>query len=834
MKNKKFKSLQTKIVSITLAVGIMSILIAMAFVYFIGNRTIERIIGANFKELAFETSERADSYIEHHLEESRFLAMSSEILSILREREKLYSKRDPFEIQYEVEKIEERWENILPSEPVLANILNNKATDFLRKFNVKDWEEEPVHYMLLITDSRGVAVASVNKPEKYLYSKEDWWKKAYNSDRRVYIPDITFNKSINGFSFDIITPISDNGKIIGIILMVHEVKRFFKTVTSVKVGETDHTMLVSSDGVVQFCPILPIKSHSLTEELTKVVFKDKPGWVTTYADLHHYGERSLVGHSPVSLSLSLGKPNFGGNKWYIISSQDPEETYAPIHTLINWVAVLGVLSVGLLCFLEISALRKIIRPIKMLKEGAELIGEGNLTHRLEIDSRDEVEEVAVKFNEMAAKLKSSYDALEQKSHEVSETNKDLAILYDTTSTMSQSLQINDILGEVLNKILQSMGWDIALIYLLDGDSEKLLLSSQGGLKVEIAEKDTTVSINTLPYSQVVQKGESFVSENIVTDNRLEQTWDFAEKFEALACVPLMSKNVVLGALTIFCADSKNFTKKSINLLESIGNQLGMNIENARLYDETKRLNQMKSEFVFHVSHELRTPLASIKSAAEALLFYEQDDKKLQNEFLEAITSETSRLTKLINEILNLSRIESGQIKWNFESVNIEEIIVNTIQVVKALARFKKVKLKTSIPENLPTIKGDKDKLLEVMNNLLDNALKFTDKGDITVGVEPTESNMLRVYVADTGRGIPEDDKEKIFEPFYQSGNMLKDKPRGTGLGLNICKKIIERHTGEIWVESELGKGSTIFFTLPISEENYINGSINKGVKSTVD
>jgi methyl-accepting chemotaxis protein len=405
MKKKKFKSLQTKIVSLTLSVGILSILIAMAFVYLIGNRAIEKIIGANFKELAFETSERADSYIEHHLEESRFLAMGSEILSILREREKLYSKKYPLEVQQEIDKIDKSWENIQLSEPVLTNILNNKASDFLRKFNVEDLEEEPIHYRLLITDSKGVVVASINKPDKYLYSKEDGWKKTYNNDGRKYIPDLTFNKSINGFSFDIITPIQDNGITIGIILMSHEVERFFKTVTSVKVGETDHTMLVSSDGIVQFCPILPVKSHSLTEELIKIILKDKAGWAATDADVHHFGKRSIVGYSPVSLSLSLGKPNFGGNKWYIITSQDPKETYAPIHTLLNWVAVLGVLAVGLLCFLEISALKKIVRPIKMLKEGARLIGEGNLTHRLEIDSKDEVEEVAVQFNEMAAKLK---------------------------------------------------------------------------------------------------------------------------------------------------------------------------------------------------------------------------------------------------------------------------------------------------------------------------------------------------------------------------------------------------------------------------------------------
>ncbi|MFQ5901949.1 MAG: sensor histidine kinase, partial [Thermodesulfobacteriota bacterium] len=252
-----------------------------------------------------------------------------------------------------------------------------------------------------------------------------------------------------------------------------------------------------------------------------------------------------------------------------------------------------------------------------------------------------------------------------------------------------------------------------------------------------------------------------------------------------------------------------------------GNQLGITIENAQLFSETERFAKMKSEFVSHVSHELRTPLSSIKSAAEILLNYGEDDKKIHEEFLTVINSETDRLTRLINETLDLSKIEAEQIKWRFETIDFKEIIMESIKVVKAMARIKDVALRTSISKNLPPITGDRDRLLAVMANLLDNALKFTSEGAITVGAEPTEDSKIKVYVADTGRGILQEESKKIFEPFYQSSNILQDKPRGTGLGLAICQRVIEKHSGEIWVDSEVGKGSTFIFTLP---------TVNTGVK----
>lgn len=813
------KSLRKRMVFSFLVIGIVTVIMVMSLVYFIGHREIERVIGANFKELALETSARVDNYIEHHIEESRFLAMSSQIKSHVKERNDLYAGRDPSEVQNEIERIDASWET-KPDNQILTNVINNKASKFMTEFVHADVEEEGeiVHSNILITDKKGVVVAALNMPDRFYYGGEKWWKHTYNDgDGQIFISDINLDSRKKVHTFDIGTPIIDQGETIGTIYMIHKVEDFFKSVTAVKVGKTDHTMLASSDGVLLFCPIFPIKTHTLKKELRDAIFKNEAGWSTTNADIHFSG-RSINGFAPVKMSLTSGARNFGGKKWYVFTSQNPSETYAPINTLLKWIAASGILSILLLYLMAMYASRKILRPIRMLHDGAELIGKGDLNQRLDIKSGDEIEELADQFNDMAEKLKFSYTGLEQKvkerTEELEKTNNDLAILFDITATVSKSLDMDEILSEVLKKILSAIGGGAGFICFLDDESEKLLMVSHEGLTPELVKKNKSIELETYPYCKVVQDGQPYISEDLSIDKKYKRGF-ITEKYSSLACIPLRSKNEVLGSFTLYSTESGIFSKVA-NLLESIGNQLGISIENAKLFSEVEKFSRMKSEFVSHVSHELRTPLSSVKSAVEILLDYGEKDEKVRREFLNVINSEADRLTRLVNDTLDLTKIESGRVKWNFEPLGIGDIITSAVKVVGATGKLKNISLKTNITKDIPTIIGDHDKLFAVMTNLLNNAMKFTVKGEISVGVE-LMGDVVRVYVADTGKGIPKSDMKKIFEPFYQSSNDEEGKPRGTGLGLSICNGIIEKHQGKIWVESKLRKGSIFYFTLPIAQ-----------------
>jgi len=235
-------------------------------------------------------------------------------------------------------------------------------------------------------------------------------------------------------------------------------------------------------------------------------------------------------------------------------------------------------------------------------------------------------------------------------------------------------------------------------------------------------------------------------------------------------------------------------------------------------DNLERVNQIQLDFLSNVSHELRTPLTSIKSLCEILLMFGDDDAETRQEFLQNINEECDRLLRLINNILDFSKLESGKMEWHAESVDMGEVISTATNVMLGMAQAKGLALESEVPEDLPYLNADRDKLVQVVTNLIGNAIKFTDEGEISIGFECSNGELL-TYVSDTGIGIADENHELVFEKFKQVGDILTDKPSGTGLGLSICREIINHHEGRIWVESELGKGSTFYFTLPLNSQD---------------
>ena len=241
----------------------------------------------------------------------------------------------------------------------------------------------------------------------------------------------------------------------------------------------------------------------------------------------------------------------------------------------------------------------------------------------------------------------------------------------------------------------------------------------------------------------------------------------------------------------------------------------MQTANARL----KELDKLKDDFMATVSHEIRTPLTSIRSFSEILRDNPDLDAAERKEFVSIIVAESERLSRLINDILDLSKMEAGTTQWSFEVVDPGPIIEQAILATSGLfAKAPRIALTSDIARDLPPIRVDRDRLMQVVINLVSNAVKFTDKdgGKILVRAFATNGE-VRVDIADNGVGIASEDQEKIFERFQQAGNTLTDKPQGTGLGLPICRQILRHFGGDIWVESTLGQGSKFSFRVPIAQ-----------------
>ncbi|HTR59474.1 MAG TPA: sensor histidine kinase [Casimicrobiaceae bacterium] len=233
--------------------------------------------------------------------------------------------------------------------------------------------------------------------------------------------------------------------------------------------------------------------------------------------------------------------------------------------------------------------------------------------------------------------------------------------------------------------------------------------------------------------------------------------------------------------------------------------------NARLTE----LDRLKDDFVSTVTHELRTPLTSIRAFTEILLDEPEVDAEQRRKFLGIITREAERLTRLINQVLDLAKIESGKAEWAQTRVDMKEVISDTLAAMEQLFREKNIRVEARLPERVSTVNVDIDRMIQVMLNLLSNAVKFCDRtnGEIEIALSERDGR-LRVDVRDNGRGIRADDQEAIFSKFHQVGDTLTDKPQGSGLGLHISRQIVEHFGGSMWVESSPGRGARFSFTIP--------------------
>jgi len=300
-------------------------------------------------------------------------------------------------------------------------------------------------------------------------------------------------------------------------------------------------------------------------------------------------------------------------------------------------------------------------------------------------------------------------------------------------------------------------------------------------------------------------------------------------FRTILCVPLMREGSAIGVLALVRRDVRPFTTQQIGLVETFADQAGIAIENVRLFNEIQdksrqleEASQHKSQFLANMSHELRTPLNAILGYSELMAdgAYGEPSEKMLG-ILKRLEANGKHLLGLINDVLDLSKIEAGQLVLELSDYCVQDIAQTVRSTLEPLAADKKLTFKVEVAPQLPAGRGDGRRLTQVLINLVGNAIKFTDAGEVAIKAEANNGS-FHVSVRDTGPGISAADQTKLFQEFQQADNAITRKKGGTGLGLAISKRIIEMHGGRIWVESQPGQGSTFAFTLPVIVEQQIN------------
>ena len=426
--------------------------------------------------------------------------------------------------------------------------------------------------------------------------------------------------------------------------------------------------------------------------------------------------------------------------------------------------------------------------------------------------------------------------------ELSKKIDGLVVLEKLTRLISTTLDEEEIFKKIQDKHITELGFDRALIFTKDSRSENRIRIHIGYTQEE-AQQIYDYLINHSAISKTIFEKKEIYS-SVATNKKKENIAEFIQKLglASFVCVPIVQKKGVIGVLLVGCESPyTRLTNSDEDLVFILAAQVGQALENAKLFEETWRsqqelenriqqrtkelsvaleeikiISKRKSDFISAVSHELRTPLTSIKGYA-AILAAGKLGKlpDAAKERIEKINKHSDGLSNLINNLLDISRIESGRVELKMEQIDLRAMGIGIADMLAPTIKDKKLTLNMNIPEGSPSVKVDRSQIERIFINLIGNAIKFTPEGgSITVNAKEIASDMIQVSVTDTGLGISETDLKNIFEEFYRVDNDVNAQIKGTGLGLALVKYIVEAHSGRLTVTSTLKKGSTFSFTLP--------------------
>ncbi len=417
---------------------------------------------------------------------------------------------------------------------------------------------------------------------------------------------------------------------------------------------------------------------------------------------------------------------------------------------VTWIIILATVIITIMAVLATWLIaRTTTRPIRELTKASKRIAAGQLGQKINIAAKDEIGQLAQAFNEMSANLNTTVD---------------------TIST--EKTKLANILASMADGVIMT-----------DVDGNIALANREAGVLFDFKEE----SVNDKPIIEVVHDHEVDEILKLCLKTGKEQSTQFESginrRFLRVIAVPINKQDRLSGVLV---------------LLQDL--------------TELRNLQTMRRELVGNISHELRTPIAGIKAMVETLRDGAVNDKKAAADFLARIESEVERLSQIVAELTQLSRIETGQVELKIEPVNLNALINGVIAEMSPLAERQQITLLKELSPDLPSVRADKDRIRQTIINLVHNAIKFNKPGGTVTVSTSYNNNLVTVSVADTGIGISKDDLPHVFERFYKA-----DKARasgGSGLGLAIAKHTIQAHSGDIHVQSEEGKSSTFTFNLP--------------------
>ena len=400
------------------------------------------------------------------------------------------------------------------------------------------------------------------------------------------------------------------------------------------------------------------------------------------------------------------------------------------------------------------------------------------------------------------------------------TNEQLRVMSESSRVFLKHQDVDSLMPDALRQVMGATGTGAGFALVLNHNT------GEHDIKAAVGTYDEAI-IRRLRELGIVELAAGGAARfDTITDQSMARLLKIVEKegFHGFLAAPLEAKNEQLGVLCLLYKQNENVGDPAVATLRALSDQVALVVRNIQYNEELARKNQelthldeLKSDFMATMSHELRTPLTSIIGYSDMLLSGMTGElNEKQSTFVESILKGGEALLGLINDILDLTKIEAGRLELNPESVDLRAALLGVLPVVKPRAQEKKIRISTFLPTDLPLVFADPAKFNQILLNLLTNGIKYThDNGSLSVEAR-TVDRMVEIWVNDTGMGIAKEDQEKVFQRFTQIDSSATRSQGGTGLGLAIVKELVELHGGTIRVQSKLGKGSSFIFTMPIS------------------
>ncbi|MEA1906543.1 MAG: ATP-binding protein, partial [Euryarchaeota archaeon] len=720
---------------------------------------------------------------------------------------------------------------------------------------------------IFVLDKNGTIVASSDESDIGKNKSNDPY--FIGGKHGVFVKDAYRHQAGGMRALAFSAPVLDETTFLGVVVARVPMEELNKITTDLTgLGDTGETFLVNKDGYMitssRFLNGTFLKQKVDTHHLgsTPESVKYLEGYEhEVFLCKSYTGAEVLRAHVHI---LDMG--------WTLVAEMGTEDAFAPVARIGDTMLLIlvGLLLLGIISAILISG--SITEPIVRLHKGTEEIIAGNLDYRVGTRAEDEIGQLSRAFDEVTASTKESRKELEEYSKglegmveertaeldrkvaeseqqrlatlnlalDIGEANKDLenkriaeAVYSDILTVTSGTIDLNTIVTGGLSNLMTYTDSPLGVVYLCDRDHKTLLPVVAIGAQDAVAERSFLCG-EGIP-GEAATKKEMVVTTDLADTIYKIPSGDGTVLPETIVSTPIIFKDTLLGVV-LTCHTTKP-TQDLIKFIKRVIGQIAVAINNANAYIETQEMaaelkserdklkvtslelaaaSQTKSEFLANMSHELRTPLNSIIGFSEILhdeVFGPVNEK--QAKYVNNVLVSGKHLLQLINDILDLSKVEAGKIELVYEDFPVSDSINEVRTLTASIAAKKSVVLGVSVDESLTTIHADEGKFKQILYNLLSNAIKFTPEGGSVTVDARRQGDMAEISVTDTGIGISEENQKKLFQPFMQADASTSRAYGGTGLGLSLVKKFSELHGGTVRIESELDKGSTFTFTIPI-------------------